>query len=720
MKINRFRRQWLLPFILIISLLLTPMSVSADVQYESFTKNNFGHLVWTQPAYYPVSIIGDSLYIQNEENSEQQAYSPMQNPQDLFIDPKDHIYIVDTGNNRIVHFDENGSWIRYISLPDNPLNQPHGIFVTEKGIIYIADTGNKRVVKLDENGQMLQEFHAPVSRFIPENYKYDPIKLIVDERGYIYITTLGGYQGLLQLKPDGEFSSFYGTNLTKMTVVDSFKKALYSREMWENEISKLPGAIRNATVDDDGFIYTVTSGGDTTNEQVKKLNIEGSNILAQYNENGKRKVKKSYGEVPWNGTRKSSRNNSLDPQLIDVAVDRYGNITVIDANFNVISQYDATGTLLFFWSGRQGTGSTQLGVVKNPIAIDVNSRNEMFLLDNQENIVHKYELTEFGSKVHEANSLTMEGRYAESEEQWQEVLRLNANFGPAIEGLAMAAYKKEEYSKSASMFFRSGNQKGYSDAFWQTRLEWFQENFSWFATMFVILFFIMMSFGRLTRKMKWRQKWDHRKRSNRTIVIQLKQALYILKHPLDGFTGLRQENKGGYLSASIILAVVLAALVISQAYTSFTFNQSAPFKVNLFNIFLSFFVGWVGWVICNYLISSIYRGEGRFKDVFVGSAYALTPLIIIGIPLALMSNIMTDSEKAIYDYIYYGMITWVGLLFFWKVQSLQNYSIGETIYNIVLSLFSMVIMGVLIFIMFGLTNELRTFIYEVYQEVTLR
>lgn len=120
------------------------------------------------------------------------------------------------------------------------------------------------------------------------------------------------------------------------------------------------------------------------------------------------------------------------------------------------------------------------------------------------------------------------------------------------------------------------------------------------------------------------------------------------------------------------------------------------------------------------MISSIYRGEGRFKDVFIGSAYALVPLIIIGVPLTLLSNVMTRSEVSIFNYLQHGMLIWAGLLFYWKTHSLQNYSIGETVMNILYSVFSMLILVVLVFISFGLTDELRMFIYDIYQEVSLR
>jgi hypothetical protein len=107
-------------------------------------------------------------------------------------------------------------------------------------------------------------------------------------------------------------------------------------------------------------------------------------------------------------------------------------------------------------------------------------------------------------------------------------------------------------------------------------------------------------------------------------------------------------------------------------------------------------------------------------DVFVGSAYALTPFIVVGLPLTLISNGMSLSEASIYNFLHQGMMVWIFLLLVWKVQSLQNYSVGETVINLLYTAGTMIIIGVLCFILFGLSTELRSFIYSIVQEVSAR
>lgn len=711
MSTGRARRLFLLVLFTLLIGTAMPMTAWASLPYATNYKSKTD-LVWTQSAYYPVEVLGREIFIPDAKDPAKQVASPMVQPKDLFIANNDHMYVADTGNNRIVHFDQNGDFVETISPKSSPLAKPEGVFVTDNGDIYVADTGNKRVVWMDKTGKLLKEYKRPDSRFIPEAFKYDPIKVVVDKRGFLYIATLGGYQGLLQLDSDGNFQRFFGANKTATSVMDALKKALYTKQMYANEISKLPGSVNNVAIDKDGFIYTTTTGDDVKKQQIKKLNIAGQDFLAGKSENTNVK-EKSFGE------KKFEKGTKL-PQLTDVSVDKDGNITAIDSNYKYINQYDSYGNLLFFWSGNPNPSTIQLGIVKTPVSIAANSKNELFILDGQANVIQQFRLSQFGELVHKANQFSLEGKYEESEQYWKEVLRLNAFYTPAFQGLAKASYKKQDFETAMELFKKAGNQQGYSDAYWQVRLKWFQNNFGLFMNIVIIGGIALWLLNKFTKKRAFRKKWKNRSGWQFPLWVQLKHSFHILRHPIDGFSALRYERKGSVWSALILLVAAYIALCITRLYTSFTYNAEVTQTANLFNIFIQWAVIWFGWVVCNYLISSIKGGEGRFRDVFIGNAYVILPVIIIGIPLAIISNGMTLSESAIFGFFSTAITIWLVLLLFWNVQSMQNYSVGETAMNIFLSICTMVLFASLIFILFGLSTELKDFIYSVYQEVSIR
>ncbi|MGG1636949.1 SMP-30/gluconolactonase/LRE family protein [Paenibacillus sp. NRS-1760] len=717
MKNRRLRIRPIIIILITAIYIAWPISpaTASQLPYETYYKDGFGQLVKTQAAYIPAGIIGTDVEITEANQAagaEGKTKLQLNQPKDLFVDDKDHIYIADTGNNRIVHLDEQGQYIREIKVTESPLKKPSGIYVDEAGEIYVADTGNNRVVRLDQEGKLLKAFGRPESSYLPPAFKYDPVNLIVDKRGFIYVTTLGAFQGLVQLDPEGNFISFFGPNRVSFSLFDAFKRFVYTREMYQRELKKLPGAIAGSTIDKNGFIYTVTK--EISADQVKKLNIAGLDQLVGKGEFAALQPVRSYGEV-FHRTKQS-----VSPQLNDITVDAAGNFTVIDSVGNMISQYDSNGNLLFFWGGDVITATSKTGIVKAPAAIASNSKGELLVLDSVNNFIQVLRLSEFGHLVHEANQLTQEGRYEQSEPLWSEVHRLNAQYTPALIGLAKAAYKKEEYARSEQLFYQAGVVGGYSESFWQNRLTWFQKHFGVLMNVALVLGVVYLLWNVLSKKLRLKGKSSAKRSARHPILEQLQHMFYLIKHPVDGFYAIRYENKAGWLSSILILVFALASYGYIQAGTSFVFNPAVHVGIDLFPITIQFVGIWLGFVVSNYLISSLLRGEGRFRDVFYGSCYALFPIILIGIPVTLLSNVLTLNELAIFKFLKLFIVLWVVLLFIWMVQGIHNYTFIEAIFIILLSLLALAIIVILIFILISLSIELVNFINSLYQEVIIR
>lgn len=706
---------YMLTILCILTAALLPESAAAEPPYMTFSKDGYDRRIPSQAAYYPSTVVGDNIYKKKIQNgAERLEYSPLKRPQDLFIDRKDEIYIADTDNNRIVHLNRDGEFLREITAKG--MKSPQGVFVASDGTIYVADTGNKRILKLSASGELLAEYGRPESRFIDESFHYEPTNLVVDARGFMYVISNGSYQGIIQLDPEGRFYGFYGTNMTEVSLMDIVRKLFYTEEQLSRQVRTLPSTIRNIHIDEQGFIYTVSA---TDKEQVKKLNIRGENQW---------KDKKFGIEPRFRRRSQAAETQQTDSKqevqksgLTDITVDRAGNLVAIDKVSNAVTQYGPNGELLFFWTGPVTIGSPQLGISQSPVAVDTNSNNELFVLDDSQNLIHVLKPTEFGMLLHKATSLSQEGKYAESEPVWREVLRLNALYSPAYQGLAEAAYYKEDYKEALRLFKLSGDVGGYSDSYWQLRLQWFQRHFSVMANIVFAAAILIWIFYRSKKRMRFLTQGSQRLRGflgKNKLLVQLRHAFTILRHPIDGFTDLRYRQKGGYLSAFLLLLFVTLVLLAKEYYTSFTF-MPVPSNERSGSFLMTGAVTWLTWVVCNYLIGSIRQGEARFKDVFVGSSYALFPIVILGLPLAAVSNIMTLSESSIYGFFQTGMLIWCGCLFFWKIQSLQNYGVGETVGNILLTAFAMIIAWVLISIIAGLSSELQNFFYTIYQEVSM-
>ena len=717
---GEIRRKWqkYIATIILITLFLSfSTTVKAESPFDTFSVNGFGQTIFTQPAFEPLGVMAEDIYIEDENG--ESVYSPLNQPKDFFVADNDEIYIADTGNNRIVHLDENGELVRILLVPDSPLSKPSGLFVTENNEIYIADTGNRRVLHLDKDGGIIKEYLRPESKYIDESFVYEPTNMIVDSRGFVYVVSRGTFQGIIQFNPEGEFYGFYGTNITEVSLMDRIRNTFYTKEQLSRQVRLLPNPITNISIDNTGYIYTVSNDGA---EQIKKLNIRGENQWKEFQYEEKINLKFLGRTASQEQSTTGSSTN-----LTDISIDGNGIVTVVDKTSSIIAQFDQNGEILFFWGAPVLSGSRQKGVPISPVAVETNSRKQILVLDDSLNLIQVLKPTQFGETVQTAFVLTEQGEYDESEKYWKEVARQNALFTPAYNGLARSAFYKEEYEEARELYKRAGDENGYSDSFWQIRLNWFQNKFPYFANGFLLfgtLFIIWIKVQKIRMKKNKNAPSTKKRRETinkpqQTIFDQLKHAFYILRHPIDGFDDIRFRNMGGYVSSLIILLFVILIAFSRIFLTSFTFQPVQEGTINVTSILMISISLWISWVICHYLIGAIKQGQARFKDIFVGSAYALFPIFVLGLPLAFLSNIMTISEVSIYSTVSGFMTLWCAVLFFWMIMTLQNYSVGETVVSILLSLFSMIILWVLIFIIIGLTSETIDFIMTLYRELTM-
>ena len=123
--------------------LIVPAEASAATPYNGYTWNSLGH---------DVRSINGYVYVDSIDGMDMGS-GPFKNPESIFVGADDSLYLVDTGNNRIVHMDRNHRLIKVIGTEDKgKLSGPKGVFVKEDGTVYVADTKNHRVLSLARMG----------------------------------------------------------------------------------------------------------------------------------------------------------------------------------------------------------------------------------------------------------------------------------------------------------------------------------------------------------------------------------------------------------------------------------------------------------------------------------------------------------------------------------------------------------------------------------------
>ncbi|MBM7568373.1 YIP1 family protein [Paenibacillus sacheonensis] len=694
-----------------------PRQAHAVVPYPTLSINADGDFIKAPNAFVPGPV-----------------WRGFSDPEDLFIAQDGGIYVADTGNDRIVQLNGKGEFVRTIPASaaegkdakqakdgKDTLRGPEGVFVDKDGTVYVADTKNRRIAVFDKAGTFEREIKSPATDLLPKTYTYVPSKVVIDKRGFMYLVNKGGYQGLLQLSPEGEFMGFFGANKVKTDWLTALKRKYFTEEQLKKEQQDLPGTIGNVTVDRNGFLYTVNAR--LSNGQLKRLNFAGDDLLGGKN-------------FAW----------WIAPQEVeqfafaDVSVDDDGIMTLLQRQNGQIYQYDTNGKLIFR-IGLDGVGSQRLGLFKSPTSIATLQDGTILVADSEQNMIQTFKRSHFGDLMHDAITAYNDGRYEESEGTWSEILKIDALFDRAYLGIAKRDLQEGRFDEAAEHFKIASNKQGYSDAFWEIRMKWLFKYFGWIMLGVVALLAAAsaLSIAKRFRKKKkaalqqilasgdedlGRMRFGAggddapkravpesgidpftgliRSKTNNRWLISVQRTFSLLKHPVGTMNDIVEKEQVRFWYAFILMAAGLLVSIFGKAIISYLFSSGEFVDLNLKNEALYYLLPWFTWVLANYLIGSIMKGEGTFAKVFIVNAYAMVPAILFTLPLAAFSNLLTLDEGVIYNFLHLVIRIWVVALMFLGTQTVHNYNMKESLKMIAVSLLTFGCLWVFGFVLVGL------------------
>lgn len=401
--------------------------------------------------------------------------------QDLFVDSQDRVYILDSGNRRVILLDADYHCVGEISefrdesgtttLGDGA----QGIFYREDtGMLYIADTANNRILISDLTGQLQHVYGKPESDLLDPALPYSPRKIIVDNMGLMYVTSTHVNTGALLINDGNGFLGFYGINSIKETfeilVEYMWREILTDEQNAQSTASFQPTEFNNLYWSaKERFVYAVSPERESLESNVVKLNAVGKNVFPS---------DATFGD----GELEVSR-------FIDITVDGDQVFTLLNNTNGRLYQYDDGCSLIGVFGGI----GTQKGLYTTPTAVESDSQNRLLVLDATKNTVTVLNLTYYGQQVRQATMLHNDGRYEEALTLWQEVLMLNANCNLAYTGLGKAYMELHDYSLAEKYFKMAGDQENYGKAKGALRNEWIRDHFAALAVVICIAMVLVLA-----------------------------------------------------------------------------------------------------------------------------------------------------------------------------------------------------------------------------------
>ncbi|MBN1304363.1 MAG: TIGR03663 family protein [Anaerolineales bacterium] len=279
-------------------------------------------------------------------------FGQMNGPRGIAVAPDSSLYVADSRNHRIQHFNADGSfinaWGSYANIldgeiPPGTFNEPWGVAVGPDGSVYVADTWNHRIQKFTEDGKFIAAWgtyglaETPLSMWGPRD-------IAVSKDGRLVFVTDAGNKRVVVFTERGE-------------PVTAFGEIGYDPGQFDEPIG--------IDVDENGIVYVA----DTWNRRIQSFapSTDGINYypLTQWDVAG------WYGESLEN-----------KPFLV---VGNQGQVFITDPELYRVVQFDSQGGFIRAW-GNYGIDTSSFGYATG---IEVDQDGNIWVTDAGNNrIMH--------------------------------------------------------------------------------------------------------------------------------------------------------------------------------------------------------------------------------------------------------------------------------------------------------------------------------------------
>ena len=691
---------------------------------------------------YVYDIDGDPLYspdaytaLKTVDSDDMGLDIPIETPGDMITDLAQNVYIADTGNNRIVVLDRYykvkftiAEFSNDQGVPDS-LSAPQGVFVSEPNdkydkLIWVCDTGSNRIVVFDENGKFVKIIEEPESSLFDTDSVYKPVAMAVDAYNRLYVVSSTTYQGIIVMTDEGEFTGFIGAQQVAISAWDIIWRRFQTDEQREQQEQLVSTEFNNIAINrDKGLVYVTTSTIDEANvnsaitsgakdgiySPVKLLNANGDEIMRR---NG---FWIPAGEIDYTTMAGTSTDGAQIAtgvsRVIDAAVGPLDTWSIIDESRNRIYTYDFNGNLLFAF----GDSGTMLGNLASIEAIAYQDTN-MLILDKTNDNITVYQRTEYGNILLDAIAAEASQDFDLAIDLWTEVLKRNSNFDSAYVGIGQAMYRNKDYANSLTYFESAYDTANWSNSYKEIRKEWMSTYFLLLIAIIVGLILAVLFFFRWMAKINKKVATSGKKR---TFGQELAYAFHLIFHPFDGFWDLKHEKRGSVRGAIFYILLAIFTFyyqAIGQGYLLDPYGGFASVWAQVLGVLVPLFL----FVLANWCLTTLFEGEGSFKDIFIATSYSLAPLPLLIIPATIYSNFCITTEVDIIGFIGTLAFIWLGLLVFFGTMVTHDYSMGKNVITFLGTIVAMVFIMFVAVLFTTLIGKIVSLITNIVTEIQYR
>jgi len=713
--------------VLALTMILSVFTVGAGASsaYQTYTYSIGGAALYSPDAYVASQVV----------NAGDMGIEKLNNPTDMISDSDGRIYIANQGNNEILVLDRYYKKIytitNFINDKGNAdsFNKPEGVFVVAgdptdennvNGELWVCDTVNERLVVFDRlTGEFKKIVDKPSSQLFDSERPYEPIAMSIDQYGRIYVVSRSHYEGIIVMDPYGVFVGYIGAQQVSISPWEILWKKIQSDTQKKLSTQLLSSTFNNMTITPKGFIYVTTDQIEDSSVEnaikdhakkgdympVKLLNPAGEEIMRR---NG---FWPPVGEINFS-TDKTDEIYGVS-KITDVAVGPEDTWSIIDEKRQKIYTYDFNGNLLFAF----GDKGLMLGSITSIEAITYQGDILLALDKGGEGSIVVYERTMYGDMLINAIAAENDLDYNYAIECWEAVLQRNSNFDAAYVGIGNALYRSGKYQESLEYYETAYDTENWSNSYKEVRKEWMADWILLILVLIIAVIVLVAKFFGFAAKVNKRVAVDGRAR--KSFGEELLYGFHVIFHPFDGFYDLKHEHRGSVRASIVFLAATVLTFFyqsIGQGYVLNPTHRNSSIFTQVISVLIPVFL----FVLANWCLTTLFEGEGSFKDIFVAASYCLVPLPILIIPATLVSNWVTSTEASLVTFVGTIAFIWVGLLLIAGTMVTHDYSMFKNIITLLGTIIAMAFIIFIVLLFSMLLSKLVSLVTNIVSEIQYR
>ena len=200
----------------------------------------------------------------------------------------------------------------------------------------------------------------------------------------------------------------------------------------------------------------------------------------------------------------------------------------------------------------------------------------------------------------------------------------------------------------------------------------------------------------------------------------MKQALNILRHPIDGVWDMKREQTGRYRDGFILILLTILAVIFNRQMRAFVFNNQYNVPLEIIKevaiVVLPVFL----FVLANYAVTTLLDGKGTFKEIFLVTCHSLMPLIIFFVVTPILSHLLSLNELVYLTIIDAFGYAWMLLMLYLGIKEIHEYSASKMVSTLVLTVIGAAIIVFIVLLFSMLLSKLVSLVTNIVTELQFR